>query len=414
MPKRIMTAAAASKRDPRIDVVRGMALLMIFVDHIPGNALGWVTLRNFGFSDAAEIFVFLAGMSAMLAYGKAFERDGTLGGLHRVFRRWGRLYLFHVGLLLTTCLMVLLWTMHYHLQPTFVAPIINAPISGLIRGLLLQALPSYLDILPLYLVLLAGFPLIYFGLRRNLWLALTASATLWLAANLNPNLNLPNWINHGRWFFNPFAWQFLFTIGAAFALPAATHKCALQRISWVAWLCIAYLSFAFLESAPWADWNLPDLRPLTLATPEKTPLAPLRLLDVLSLAYLLLSSDRLRVFAGQWFFRPLEICGRHSLEVFAVGCIAALLGRLLFRTYGAGIEAQIAINLIGIAMMCMVGLWLEKRRTSQSIQSSPGLAMLMATKVALRPSSSLRNRFPVDHLVKPLSSSRQRLEVTAT
>ena len=354
MPKRIMTAAVASKRDPRIDVVRGTALLMIFVDHIPGNALEWATLRNFGFSDAAEIFVFLAGMSAMLAYRKAFERDGTLGGLYRVFRRWGRLYLFHVGLLLTTCLIVLLWTTHYHLEPRFVAPIINAPISGLIRGLLLQALPSYLDILPLYLVLIAGFPLIYFGLRRNLWLALTASATLWLAANLNPNLNLANWINHGRWFFNPFAWQFLFTIGAAFALPAAIDKRSLPWINWVAWLCIAYLSFAFLESAPWAEWNLPDLRPITLATPDKTLLAPLRLLDVLSLAYLLLSSDRLRMLAGRWFFRPLEICGRHSLEVFAVGCIAALLGRLLFRTYGAGIEAQIAINVVGIAMMCIV------------------------------------------------------------
>jgi hypothetical protein len=366
----VPTAAVASKRDPRIDVVRGIALLMIFVDHIPGNALGLATLRNFGFSDAAEIFVFLAGMSAMLAYGKGFQRDGTLGGLHRVFRRWGRLYLFHVGLLLTTCLMVSLWTTHYRLQPRFVAPIINAPFSGLIRGLLLDALPSYLDILPLYLVLIAGFPLIYFGLRRNLWLALTASATLWLAANLNPNLNLPNWINHGRWFFNPFAWQFLFTVGAAFALPAATDKRSLQRISWVVWLCIAYLSFAFLESAPWADWNLPDLRPITLATPDKTLLAPLRLLDVLSLAYLLLSSDRLRVLAGRRIFRPLEICGRHSLEVFAVGCIAALLGRLLFRTYGAGIEVQIAINVIGIAMMLMVGLWLEKRRTS----GSPGFA----------------------------------------
>jgi hypothetical protein len=372
----VPAAAVASKRDPRIDVVRGMALLMIFVDHIPGNALGWATLRNFGFSDAAEIFVFLAGMSAMLAYGKAFERDGTLGGLHRVIRRWGRLYLFHVGLFLTTCLVVLLWTTHYHLQPTFVAPIINAPICGLIRGLLLQALPSYLDILPLYLVLFAAFPLIYFGLRRNLWLALAASATLWLAANLNPNLNLPNWINHGYWFFNPFAWQFLFAIGAAFALPAATDKRSLRRISWVAWLCIAYLSFAFLESASWADWNLPDLRPIALATPDKTLLAPLRLLDVLSLAYLLLSSDRLLKLSGRQFFRPLEICGRHSLEVFAIGCIAALLGRLLFRTYGAGIEAQIAINLVGIGMMFMVGLWLEKRRMSRSIQSSPGFTWL--------------------------------------
>lgn len=368
------TTLAASKRDPRIDVIRGMALLMIFVDHIPGNALGLITLRNFGFSDAAELFVFLAGMSSMLAYGKAFERNGTLGGLHRVFRRWVRIYLFHVGLLLTTCLMVLVWTTHYHLQPRFVAPIINAPINGLVRGLLLQALPSYLDILPLYLVLLAAFPLIYFGLRRSLWLALAASTTLWLAANLNSNLNVPNWINHGHWFFNPFAWQFLFSIGAAFALPGATGKPSVPRVSWVAWLCIAYLSFAFLESAPWADWNLPDLRPIALAAPDKTLLAPLRLLDVLSLAYLLLSSDRLRMLARRRFFRPLDICGRHSLEVFTVGCIAALLGRLLFRTYGAGIEAQIAINVVGIAMMCVVGLWLEKRRTSRPIQSSPEFA----------------------------------------
>jgi OpgC protein len=51
--------AVSSKRDPRIDVLRGMALLMIFVDHIPGNVLSLVTLHNFGFSDAAEVFVLL-------------------------------------------------------------------------------------------------------------------------------------------------------------------------------------------------------------------------------------------------------------------------------------------------------------------------------------------------------------------
>ena len=181
-----------------------------------------------------------------LAYAKIFERDGMVCGVSRVIRRWGRIYLFQVGLFLTTCAVVSLWTMHYRLQPSFVAPIINAPISGLIHGLLLQALPSYLDILPLYLVLFAAFPLIYFGLRRKLWVALTASATIWLAANLNPNINLPNWIDHGRWFFNPFAWQFLFTIGAALALPAAIDKRSLPRINWVVWVCIVYLGFAFL------------------------------------------------------------------------------------------------------------------------------------------------------------------------
>jgi hypothetical protein len=233
--------------------------------------------------------------------------------------------------------------------------------------------------LPLYLVLFAAFPLIYFGLRRNLWLALITSATLWAAANLNPNLNLPNWINHGQWFFNPFAWQFLFTIGAAFALPVATDKRPLRRVDWIAWLCVAYLTFAFLESASWTDWNLPDLRPIALITPDKTVLAPLRLLDVLSLVYLALSSDRLRMLASRRIFRPLEICGRHSLEVFAVGCIAALLGRLLFRTYGAGIEIQTAINVVGIAMMYVVGLWLEKRRTSRPGRVRPAPAFVLAT-----------------------------------
>jgi hypothetical protein len=183
-----------------------------------------------------------------------------------------------------------------------------------------------------------------------------------LAANLDPNLNLPNWINGRHWFFNPLAWQLLFTIGAAFALLAAAHNGTLPRVRWAAWLCAAYLAFAFLQSAPWANWHLPDLRPFALATPDKTQLAALRLLDMLALAYLLLSSAWLRAFAGRRILRPLEVCGRHSLEVFAVGCVAALFGRLLFRTYGAGLATQIAINVVGIAMMCLVGMCLEKRR----------------------------------------------------
>jgi hypothetical protein len=355
-------SAVASKRDPRIDVLRGIALLMIFVDHIPANTLGLVTLHNFGFSDAAEVFVLLAGMSSMLAYGSVFEREGALGGLRRIIRRWARIYLFQIGLLLTTLAVVLLWTTHYHLQPTLVAPILNAPLAGITRGLTLQAVPGYLDILPLYLALLAVFPLIYFGLRLNPGVALGVAAAIWLAVNLDPNLNLPNWMNGGHWFFNPFAWQLLFTIGAALAMLAAAHGGSLPRARWAVWLCAAYLGFAFLQSASWADWHLPSLRPFDIAAPDKTQLAAVRILNILALAYPLLSSPGLRVLVGRRFFRPLEACGRHSLEVFAVGCICALFGRLLFRTYGAGLVTQVAINVIGLAMMCLVGLLLERGR----------------------------------------------------
>jgi hypothetical protein len=134
-----MPPAGASKRDPRVDVFRGLALLMIFVDHIPNNALSLVTIRNFGFSDAAEIFVLLAGFSSMMAYGGVFERDGAGSGLRRIFLRLGRLYLVQVGLLLTTLGVVLIWTTYYQQQPTHVAPILNAPVVGLAHALTLHA-----------------------------------------------------------------------------------------------------------------------------------------------------------------------------------------------------------------------------------------------------------------------------------
>ncbi len=99
-----------------------------------------------------------------------------------------------------------------------------------------------------------------------------------------------------------------------------------------------------------------------METPDKTQLAAVRILNILALAYLLLSSPALRTLAGRRFFRPLEACGRHSLEVFAVGCICSLFGRLLFRTYGAGLEMQIAINMVGLATMFLMGFWLQRRR----------------------------------------------------
>ena len=43
-------------RDHRLDIFRGLALMMIFINHVPGNVFEHLTSRNFGFSDAAEAF----------------------------------------------------------------------------------------------------------------------------------------------------------------------------------------------------------------------------------------------------------------------------------------------------------------------------------------------------------------------
>ena len=55
---------ASGERDLRLDLFRGIALWLIFLDHIPQNVVNWFTIRNNGFSDATEIFIFISGYTA--------------------------------------------------------------------------------------------------------------------------------------------------------------------------------------------------------------------------------------------------------------------------------------------------------------------------------------------------------------
>ena len=110
------------KRDARVDALRGIALIMIFIDHVPGNLLGLVTLRNFGFADAAELFVLLAGFSSMVAYGGSFDRDGVTTGLRRVFMRCLRLYIYQAILLLAVLIVVGSWIRTFGVTPSAESP----------------------------------------------------------------------------------------------------------------------------------------------------------------------------------------------------------------------------------------------------------------------------------------------------
>ncbi|WP_246690011.1 OpgC domain-containing protein [Methylobacterium sp. WL7] len=341
-------------RDARVDVLRGFALLTIFIDHIPRNAPALLTLHNFGFSDAAEIFVLLAGYSSMVAYGGLFGRAGTWPTLARIARRCLRIYLFQAGLLLATLIIVRIWMDLTGLTPRFgVAPLLQMGLlPGLLRGLALNALPNYLDILPLYILLLALFPVIYFGLQRGVWGVLALSGTLWLAANVDSHLNLPNAaaVDDG-WYFNPFAWQFLFVIGAVLAMAVRAGDGLLPWRNWAAALAFAYLAFGLLQGGSWAEWGLPDLRVLPIGSPDKGHVAPLRLLHILALTYLIFSAPAVRRLSGWRRLRLIDACGRHSLEIFAAGCLAALIGRILYRTFDTAWPLQMAVNLTGLAVM---------------------------------------------------------------
>jgi hypothetical protein len=369
-----MRTISRSSRDPRVDVLRGAALLMIFVDHMPGNPLSLLTLHNFGFCDAAEVFVLLAGVSAMMAYGKIFARDGAAAALRRIVLRCARIYVYQAALLVATLVIVLTWTDYFGLKPTLIAPLLNAGLPGLAHGLMLHALPGYLDILPLYIVLLAIFPLIYLAMRVNVWLGLAGSTLVWLAANLDHRLTLPNWLDANGWYFNPFTWQLLFALGSALALAMAASGGSLKQNRWLTALAASYLTFALIQTAPWDDWRLPVWRLWQMEPPDKSRLSPLRLADILALYYLLFSLPVFQRLARHRWARPLEACGTNSLEIFALGCLLALFGRLIFRTWGREWPLLLVVNAAGLLTMCVVATWMQRARAPSARPALPAPA----------------------------------------
>src|SRR6266853_1436996 len=90
----------AVERDLRLDLFRGMGLWMIFLDHIPHDIVAWLTLRNYGFSDAAEFFVFISGYLAGFIYGPIVRGGHFLAATKRLVMRAWQMYVAHIMLFL--------------------------------------------------------------------------------------------------------------------------------------------------------------------------------------------------------------------------------------------------------------------------------------------------------------------------
>lgn len=369
-------APPPAARDLRVDLFRGVALICMFWDHLPGNPLGYATLRNFGLSDAAELFVFLAGYGAMLAYGRRYEREGFFPAAVHVLRRAWILYVAHVFLLAQ--LMVVVFVANDNVETRdFIAEMglryfLDQPQEALLAGILMQFKPVLMDPLPLYVVLMtlmAGLlPLL---VRRPLWVLLP-SGLLWLLEK-QTGLNLPA-APEGVWFFNPLAWQFLFFIGACCARPRSLLRMRpLERrigrnIMMPA--ALAFLAASLLLSLSWRWPEVHDaLMPQSIATLiypiSKTDLDLLRVAHFLVLAWV--ATTLLR--PGAWLHSApasaLRCMGRHSLEVF---CLSVLLAPL---ADAAGAQAadhpaiQIAAGLLGVLLMWALAAWLDVVRRPQ-------------------------------------------------
>src|SRR5919197_2597371 len=157
-----MAPAPTAVRDLRLDLFRGIALWLIFLDHIPSNIVSWITIRNYGFSDATEIFVFISGYTAAFVYGRAMQERGFIVAGARVLKRAWQVYVAHIFLF------VIYMAEIAYVASSFENPLYNEemgifdflkqPDVTLVQALLLKFKPANMDVLPLYIVLLLGFP----------------------------------------------------------------------------------------------------------------------------------------------------------------------------------------------------------------------------------------------------------------
>lgn len=353
-----------SLRDPRADLCRGLALWMIVVNHTPGNWLGTITLKNFALCDATEAFVLLAGYAGAFAYAGGADRYGWPSAAATLVQRIGKLYVAHIFLMVVFTAQVgysaATLDRSAYLDELALDPFAEQPYRTLLEALLLRFQPAFLDILPLYIVLLA---LLVPGLalRKRPWLLLGLSAALWISVRL-ADFNLPRW-QGGGWFFNPLAWQLLFFIGFLFG-QAARGASAPPMPGYNRWLTAAALLvlgsglFAMIavEWTPSLGDRLPEAIPAFLATVDKTDLHPWRLASVLAITYLVAQYvPRDAPMLQRSWTGPLLAMGRNSLPVFCFGILLSFMARLMLEA-DDGWPMQIAANIICIGILVLVAL----------------------------------------------------------
>jgi hypothetical protein len=359
-------------RDARADLCRGLALWMIVVNHTPGNLLASVTLKNFSFSDATEAFVLLAGYAGAFAYAGAADRNGWPFAAAALVRRVAKLYVAHIFLLVVFTAQVGLSAATLdraaYLDELALDPFAENPYRTLLEALLLRFQPAFLDILPLYIVLLSLLiPLL--ALRHRPWAVLALSVALWAWARLF-GVNLPRW-QGGGWFFNPLGWQLLFVAG--FLLGQAARGAAsvpMPGARW--WLTVpALLLLGASLVALVTDAHLPELLPVAVAdflsTVDKTALHPLRLASALALTYLVaigIPRDAAWI-RGRWA-RAFILMGRHSLPVFCLGILLSFLARLLLEA-DDGWAMQGAVNLLCLVVLMTTALLGDWQRSGSRL-----------------------------------------------
>jgi hypothetical protein len=361
------TELAARDGDLRLCLLLGIAAWFLFLDHVPHNAVSLLTMRNFGFSGATDLFVFVGGYTAAILYGRMMLERGFVVTATRIFKRLWQLYAAYI-VLFVIYINLIGYVARQSAAPALIGEfnvtgIVDHTVRTLIHGLLLRAKPLNLDALQLFIVLMAVFPFVLFGMVRRPNVTAAASIGLYLAARqFDWNLSA---FPDGRWYLNPFCWQLLFVLGAWFALSPATQVRAVRALQElpamrvVAWVYLL-LALAVTVAGKFPQAVIvPDLLH-GVFPPDKENLAPHRVVHFLALAFLFAYMVPRDWSGFRWqLLQPVIKCGQEWLPVFCAGVFLSFAGHLVLITGPDSLAMHVLVSFAGILIMTGVAYYVS-------------------------------------------------------
>jgi hypothetical protein len=362
LPNTPQPKARDSQRQPELDALRGLMLILMTLAHLPTQAQ-IVTNQQLGFVSEAEGFIFLSAFLTGRIFGRMANESGVPTVIRRLWTRALRLYGYHLLLLGTAFTVVA--TIAIHTKRPGLEGLLDFylahPIHAVCSAVLLVYCPPLLDILPMYIVFLLATPIaLYVGSRWSWKLVLIPSGLIWVLAQFGlrttihadmvqlTGLQIP--LNETG-AFDLLAWQLLWISGVWIGAdrPESIFKALTSKMGVIAALLVAAVLFLLRHSI----LNVQFDGALWSGFIDKWHLGGLRLLDFSSFAILFAVS---RPWLARWFnIAPLLLLGQASLEVFCAHllfCFAALS----FVNDGTGLPvwiqlAFIAATLIGLYMV---------------------------------------------------------------
>ncbi len=363
-----VSLARTVERDLRLDLFRGIGLWMVFLDHIPHDVVAWLTLRNYGFSDAAEFFVFISGYLAGYIYGPIVASGNFLAATKRLVLRAWQMYVAHILLFLIFTAQIARTARRFD-NPLYkdelnVAAFLQHPDVLIGQALSLRYKPVNLDVLPLYITLVLASPLILWCLTRRPNLTLLGSAVLYVLARWF-DWNFASYPPGTTWYFNPFAWQLLFFFAAWCGVGGAAKLMPLIQSRLALAVAVAWIAFAFVIVMTWhisylealiPKWMIKAIYPI-----DKTDLDMLRLTHFLAVAVVVTRYvPRDWTALGSKWLRPLILCGQHSLPIFCFSVFLSFGAHWILMQYTRGVWEQLVVSASGILIM-VAAAWLLDR-----------------------------------------------------